>query len=192
MRAYRIVIPADCTASKKPTVTMLAIAAAVAATAAPGCADEAIVFTTPGRSPPDSGDLVIEVDGVSRGFGKARLAKDANGKPIILAEISEFAISATIRIPEIASTVSCVEQPKAIVLTTSSPLEHSNSSYNVASWSASECTITVSRIDALAKQGAEGSFSAALVRDQDEVGGRMIDGPKRLSVKGTFVASADP
>ncbi|MBK6460797.1 MAG: hypothetical protein IPF92_07285 [Myxococcales bacterium] len=174
----------------KPLARPIMLAAASLTLAFSSACGETVEFTTPGRAPPVAGDLVIEVDGVPRGFGKPRLTKDGSYRPIIFAEIGETATEALIRIPEKASTVSCAETPKAIVLTTSSPLEHANTAYYPMDWVASECSITVSRIDAAGAQGAEGSFSATLVRAGDEVGGKTVEGPKTIVVKGTFIASA--
>lgn len=153
-----------------------------------GCS-ESITFETPGRAPPAADDFVIEVDGTPRGFGPGSLAKNGSGQPTIFAQL-ETKSAARITLPAKPSTTSCAEIPKAIVLTTSSPLEHANTTYNEATWSATECTITVSRIDATGTQGAEGSFTGTLVRDMNEVGGKEIDGPQTLTVKGTFVVRA--
>jgi hypothetical protein len=152
-----------------------------------GCTAE-IEFTTPGRVPPEAGDFVIEVDGVERGFGPAQLVRAGADEPTIFARIGSQS-SAEITLPAEASTVSCADRPKAIVLTTSSPLEHTDTSFKEATWSATDCSITVSRIDATATQGAEGSFSGTLVRDRDEVGGEEIVGPKTLVVQATFIVA---
>lgn len=154
------------------------------------CANDVITFDRPGRVPPEPEDLIIQVDGVARGFGSPELAKDGEDHPMIWAEIAETATTARIRIPRTASTMTCTDAPKAIVLETSRPAQHESSHYNIVSWSATECTITVSRIDATASKGAEGSFSATLVRDKDEVGEKTIEGPKTLVISGTFVASS--
>ncbi len=166
-------------------VSLLSVLAVLAS----GC-NETVVFTTPGRAPPADGDLVIEVDGVARGFGKPSLATDAKGKRIVVAEIPETGTSAVIHLPETVSTVSCAALPKAVVLTTTSPLEHTGVSYNEATWTATDCSITVASIAEAAKPRAEGSFTATLVRDQDEEGQKTVEGPKTLTVKGTFDATA--
>src|SRR5690606_34728442 len=92
---------------------------------------------------------------------------------------------AVISIPSSPSTVTCRDLPKAIVLTGSSLVDSSAEilAYNEVTWSASECTIAVTRIESDLKKGAEGTFSGTVVRDRDEVGGKRIDGPKTLTIK---------
>lgn len=177
---------------------VLLVAIVVVALSSSACSSS-VDFSTPGRAPPAADDFVVNVDGTPRGFGKAKLSggwTSLSGMhldgPLIVAEIPEMAIFAVIRLPTTASTVSCLELPNGIVLSTSSPVEHANTSYVTADWSATECSIVVSRIDATATKGAEGSFSGTLVRGKDEVGGKTIEGPKSLKVTGTFIVSAAP
>ncbi len=159
-----------------------------------GCSDGPVEFTTPGRAPPQAGDLVITVDGTPRGFGKAEVGKDGAGKLLISAVTNETATEARINFPAVASTVTCAEMPQAVTLQTSSPLDHANAHYLLMRWLATECSITVSRVSAVDAQGfvkgVEGSFTATLAREKDEIGeGREVQGPKTLKASGTFVVS---
>ena len=176
-------------AGSMKSASRLATLALVAA----GCSDP-VEFMTPGRVPPQPGDLVVTVDGTRRGFGAPSLGRDAVG-PIVTARIAETATEATIRLPSQASTVTCAELPRAVVLTTSSPLEHANTTYFEMRWLATTCVITVTRMSAPDAKGfvraVEGSFSAQLTREKDEISdGRQVLGPTNLTASGTFVIGA--
>ena len=190
-RCRGAMVPASAMHASHPhRLCCLTVLLSAAATLTLSACSDPVEFTTPGRAPPEAGDLVVTIDETPRGFGKASLVKDGTGKPLVLARIAETATEARINVPTEASTVTCSDMPQAIILTTSSPLEHANTTYFEMRWLATECSITVSRIDATATQVVEGSFSGTLVREKDEISdGREVQGPKTLKVSGSFVVA---